>query len=398
MKKTVWFVMGAIFLCMLPSLALATEFMGFDPLNFKGEMLSADTLKSMVQEAMKVTPPRNGKNYVFAFANLQRDITFCMAVEEGIKKNCEAAGIELVIADNRLSGPTALANAESFITRNVDFVIEFQTDVNFGPVIMQKFNAAKIPVIAIDIPMPGATFFGVNNPYAGFLGGSYLAQAAIVKWGVDQVKKGYLVVGELPQSGVVPAMRTEGQVAGFLGVVEGFPKDHVILFDTKNTLEYSRSQMVNVLARIPEGVPIMCTAINCQASTGIVRALQFTKRDKDAIVVGLGCDETGQEELSKEGHIYVGDPASFPERYGNYLIPAALMNLAGHPLPEGIFVQHVIVTPMNVCELYPKWPCSTPEGYPNVQYQFPKEAYNKFLAELREKYKDYAQLIPKDME
>ncbi|MGC8777739.1 MAG: sugar ABC transporter substrate-binding protein, partial [Candidatus Caldatribacteriaceae bacterium] len=88
MKKTVWFVMGAIFLCMLPSLALATEFMGFDPLNFKGEMLSADTLKSMVQEAMKVTPPRNGKNYVFAFANLQRDITFCMAVEEGIKKNC----------------------------------------------------------------------------------------------------------------------------------------------------------------------------------------------------------------------------------------------------------------------------------------------------------------------
>ncbi|MEN3186932.1 MAG: sugar ABC transporter substrate-binding protein, partial [Atribacterota bacterium] len=116
----------------------------------------------------------------------------------------------------------------------------------------------------------------MNNPYAGFLSGSYLAQAAIAKWGIDQVKKGYLVVGELPQSGVVPAMRTAGQVAGFLGVVEGFPKDHVILFDTKNTLDYSRSQMVNVLARIPEDVPIMCTAINCQVSTGIVRALQFT--------------------------------------------------------------------------------------------------------------------------
>ena len=399
MKRNAVFVMALVVVSFLLALCVeAAEFMGFDPLNFKGEMLPAETLKAMVQEAMKVTPPRNGKNYVFAFANLQRDITFCMAVEEGIKKNCEAAGIELVIADNRLSGPTALANAESFITRNVDFVIEFQTDVNFGPVIMQKFNAAKIPVIAIDIPMPGATFFGVNNPYAGFLGGSYLAHAAIAKWGLDQVKKGYLVVGELPQSGVVPAMRTEGQVAGFLAVVQDFPKDHIILFDTKNTLEYSRSQMVNVLARIPEGVPIMCTAINCQSSTGIVRALQFTKRDKDAIVVGLGCDETGQEELAKEGNIYVADPASFPERYGNYLIPAALMKLAGYDLPEGIFVQHVIVTPTNLCEYYPKWPCQTPQGYPEVKYEFPKEGYNKFLAELREKYKEYAQLIPKDME
>ncbi len=53
--------------------------------------------------------------------------------------------------------------------------------------------------------------------------------------------------------------------------------------------------------------------------------------------MGLGCDETGQEELAKEGHIYVADPASFPERYGNYLIPAALMKLAGYDLPEGHF-------------------------------------------------------------
>ncbi|HHF09389.1 MAG TPA: sugar ABC transporter substrate-binding protein, partial [Candidatus Atribacteria bacterium] len=121
------FVAVLLLVVFLGSVAFAAEFMGFDPLNFKGEMLSEETLKAMVQEAMKVTPPKNGKNYVFAFANLQRDITFCMAVEEGIKKNCEAAGIELVIADNRLSGPTALANAESFITRNVDFVIEFQT-------------------------------------------------------------------------------------------------------------------------------------------------------------------------------------------------------------------------------------------------------------------------------
>lgn len=383
---------------LITGLAFGEELLGFDPLNFSGEMLPAETLKAMVEEAMKVTPPKNGENYVFAFANLQRDITFSLQVEEGIKKNCEAAGVNLVIADNQLSGPTALSNAESFITRNVDFVIEFQTDVEFGPVIMQKFNEANIPVIAIDIPMPGATFFGVNNPLAGFLGGDYLGQYSIARWGLDKVKEGYLVVGALPQSGVVPAMRTEGQIAGFLGAVPDFPQDHVITFDTKNTLDYSRSQMVNVLARIPEGVPVMCTAINDQSATGIVRALQFNKRDDEGVVVGLGCDETGQEELAKEGHVFVGDSASFPERYGNYLIPAALMHLAGGELPPGIFVQHVVITPLDLCEYYPDWPCTAPEGYPEFSYEFSKDAYNNFLSELREKYPDYIQLIPEDVE
>ncbi len=46
--------------------------------------------------------------------------------------------------------------------------------------------------------------------------------------------------------------------------------------------------MVNVLARIPEGVSIMCIAINDQSATGIVRALQFNKRDDEGVVVGLG--------------------------------------------------------------------------------------------------------------
>ena len=44
---------------------------------------------------------------------------------------------------------------------------------------MQKMNDAQTKVIAIDIPMPGATFFGANNPKSGFMGGAYLGQAAI---------------------------------------------------------------------------------------------------------------------------------------------------------------------------------------------------------------------------
>jgi predicted nucleic acid-binding protein len=110
----------------------AADFRRFDPATFSGEMLSATQLRAMTADAMKKTRPKDGKAYVFGFANLQRNIAFGILTEEGIEANAAAAGIRLVIADNRLDGPAAEANARSFVRQNVDFVIEFQTNETFA--------------------------------------------------------------------------------------------------------------------------------------------------------------------------------------------------------------------------------------------------------------------------
>ncbi|HHV62768.1 MAG TPA: sugar ABC transporter substrate-binding protein [Firmicutes bacterium] len=336
------FVLGVFLFTMVGSEFMAgAEIMG---------MLSKQELQKMVSEAMKVRPPRNGKSYVFGFANLQRDIPFCIDVENSIKKNCEAAGIDLIVADNRLDGATALANADNFVTRNVDFVIEFQTDVNFGPMIMERFNKAKIPVIAIDIPMPGAVFFGVNNHLDGYLAGKALAEAALKKWG-DKAPKGVLVLGELPQSGEIPARRIQGVVDGFREILKGFPEKQIIRFDSKNTLDYSRQQMVDILARIPQGTPIMGTGINDEVAMGIVAALDFARRKSDALIVALGADPLGREGI-RNGSL-IGATAHFPDRYGNKVIPTALKMLAGEKVPREVFVDHVFITRDNVKVYYP---------------------------------------------
>ncbi len=93
-------------LALMTAVAPAQDFHGFSPTGFSGEMLSADALAAAVVDAMKASPPKNGEKYVLAFANLDRGISFCAKVEEGIVKNAEAAGIELVIADNNLDGAT----------------------------------------------------------------------------------------------------------------------------------------------------------------------------------------------------------------------------------------------------------------------------------------------------
>ena len=43
----------------------------------------------------------------------------------------------------------------------------------------------------------------------------------------------------------------------------------------------------------------------------------------------------------------------FPERYGNYLMPIALSQLAGKEIPPAVLVNHVMVTKGNVCKYYP---------------------------------------------
>ena len=170
----------------------------------------------------------------------------------------------------------------------------------------------------------------------------------------------------------------------------GFAPERIIRIDTKNTLQYSFQQMSNALGRIPAGAPILITAINDQAVSGMLRAVQQKGRGEDALAVGNGADEL--ETLAGEAH-FVASVAYFPERYGNYLIPLALMRLAGHSLPPAITMQHLMVTPANICEYYPDYAC---EGKDAFDYVFPQEAFVDHLAALREKPElaDYRQLIP----
>ena len=384
--------LGAAACALLTAAAVADDFHGFDPATFDGKALSADQLKAMVADAAKHTPPKNGKEFVIGFANLERDIPFCVIVEKGILAEAAAAGVDVQVADNHLDGATALANAQSFVQRHVDYVIEFQTDANFAPQIMKLYNNAGIKVVAIDIPMPGAVFFGANNPKSGYMDGSYLATAAIAKFGADNVAKGYYVNGDLPQSGAIPAMRTDGQIEGFKAVATAMPADHIIKFDSKNTTQESYTQMSNVLGRIPQGVPIMATGINDQVALGILRAVKQAGRDKDFIVTGNGGDET--KALVDEPD-WVASTAYYPERYGNFLLPIALSTLAGRTLPPSVLMTHTMLTKSNVCQSYPEYKCGADN--PVVNYTFPQAAFEAFLKSLSSdpSLKGYEALIPR---
>ena len=64
----------------------------------------------------------------------------------------------------------------------MDLVIEFQVDPRVAPIIADKIAIAGIPLIAIEMPHPNATFFGVDNYRFGFEAGKFLGEHARKTW------------------------------------------------------------------------------------------------------------------------------------------------------------------------------------------------------------------------
>jgi ribose transport system substrate-binding protein len=297
-------------------------------------------------------PSESGqKTYKIGFANLAENAPFFVDVRKGIEKVAKERGIELVVADNKTDGATALANAENFITQKVDFVIEFQSDEKFGQVIMDKFNEKNIKVIAIDIPMPGAVFFGADNTTAGFLAGEYLGKKAKEQWGgkIDKV-----IMLELPQSGEVPAMRMQGQLDGLKSIIPDISENDIIRLDSKNTLEEAKRLVTDVLTTIPDAKHIAILSINDDTALGAVAALEAANRLDHAMIVGQGADQRGREELRKEKTPFLGSTAYFPEKYGEYIIPAALDMLAGKDVGSEILMKHEFISKENIDQFYPQ--------------------------------------------
>lgn len=291
------------------------------------------------------------KRYKVGFANLQEDMPFAVRVREGIQKAAKDAGnIDLICADNKLDGKIAMDNANNFITQQVDGVIEFQTDAEFGKEIMRKFNEKHIPVIAIDIPMPGATFFGVNNYPAGHMAGANLGNWIKANWGgkVDN-----LVMLELPQSGKVPAERLRGEREGVESVVGKFPEAKVVHLDSKNTLEEARRLMTDTLTRLPNAHHIAVVCINDDTALGAINAAEAAGRKNDIAVSAVDASDRGREEIRKPGSPHKGSTASFPEKYGEKIIPVLLKGMQGEKMPDAFYTTHIVMTKDNVDKYYP---------------------------------------------
>jgi ribose transport system substrate-binding protein len=246
----------------------------------------------------------------------------------------------LVLADNQLSGDVALEIADRFAAQGFDLVIEYQIDEQVGGRIMDKFQRAGIPVIAIDIPMVGATFFGVDNYRAGHMAGIALGNWLKQHWTgcFDR-----LVILVEPRAGALPAARIQGQLDGLQLVIGQVPVEKQLTLNSGNTSEVSEAEMAVALKQLPDAHRIAVICFNDDAAIGVLAAARKMHREQDVVIVGQGADRRVREELCRPGSRIIGSTAYAPERYGEKLIPLALKILRGEPVPPAVYMEHTFV-------------------------------------------------------
>lgn len=287
--------------------------------------------------------------YRLGFAAQTTDSEFSKEVSASVRRAADREHVPLVMVDNRYSPTQALRNADLLIRERVDLVLEFQVYEQVAPVISSKFLEADIPVIAIDIPHPGATYFGANNYQAGLIGGRALGRWAKENWGgqVDEVLQ-----IELPLAGALPQLRITGMMAGLSEVLPGIGSAVMTRIDGKGTFEKSLSLVRRHLHRVrPRRTLIV--AVNDHSALGALRAFEESGRKDLCGVMGQNAIREAREELRRPGTRLIGSVAYFPERYGDKLIPLALSILRKQPAPPSVFIDHRLITPRNVNLLYP---------------------------------------------
>ena len=293
--------------------------------------------------------PWRQRLYRLGYAAQGTDYQFSREVTEGLQRAAAAEGIELICLDNRYSAKIAQRNADLLVREKVDLAIEFQTNEEVAPIVAAKYREAGIPMIAIDIPHPGATYYGANNYEAGLIGGRYLGRWVKELWHseVDEI-----LLLELKRAGNVPHMRLSGLLVGINLVLPSAANCRVTYLEGDGELGPS-FEAVRKHVRFSHSRHVLVGAINDPSALGALRAFQEAGRTENCVVMGQNASPEGRTELRQPKTRFVGSVAYFPERYGESLIRVSLDILNQRPVPPAVFVEHKLITPASVDHYYP---------------------------------------------
>jgi ribose transport system substrate-binding protein len=244
--------------------------------------------------------------------------------------------------DNRYDPTVAVRNAEEFVAKRVDLVLEFQVEEAAAPRVAHIFKKAEIPLVAIDVPHPNATYFGVDNFEVGYEAASILAQYAQRNW-KDKVDR---VVGVgFREAGSFVQNRISGAFDGIRERIKELRPEQFIQIDGRGLREASRKAMSQLLGSGRLGDHVLVAAANDTSALGVLDAVREAGQEAEFAIVGQDCIPEVLEEMRKGSSAIVGSISHEPETYGPRLIQLGISILRGYTVPPYNYVNHKAVTP-----------------------------------------------------
>ena len=293
--------------------------------------------------------PFKQKPFRVGYAAQGTDYQFSREVSAGLQRAAVTHGVDLICVDNKYNPKIAQRNAEVLVREKVDLVIEFQTDEHVAAAVAAKYREADIPLIALEVPHPGATYFGANNYEAGLIGGRHLGRWAkqdlARRRGRDHLDR----ARACRQPAENAAHRNAGRDAGDLRTARRLPRH----------LHGWRWQTQRELRRRPQAPAIEPRAADTrrrrQRSQRAWRLTGVPRRPPQRWLRRHGSERRPRRtrRTAGAGTRLIGSVAYFPEKYGGEILALALDILHRRPVPPAVFVKHQLVTPDTVDHIYP---------------------------------------------
>jgi L-arabinose transport system substrate-binding protein len=208
-------------------------------------------------------------------------------------KAMELGATEVLLIDSKMDPELALSQVDTVISQKIDGLLINLPDQKLSRAVVNKCNAAKLPVIGVDDPLIEngkriAPSFELDAYDAGFVMGDYLAKFVKKNNLAKNVQETmYINLAGLQISSFVE--RTKGANEAWSKILPDYPADRMITADTTTVLteEGYKTMSANIVAH-PEVKTWFVTTVNDEVAMGAVRAIEQAKLDKTSYVVGLG--------------------------------------------------------------------------------------------------------------
>ena len=292
-----------------------------------------------------------GDTHTIALANINEKAIFGKLVKKGFQDACDAIGWNLVYVDNNADGATAVNNATLLAMRDdIEFCVDMNVDASVGQTIMDIFGEANIPVLAVDISLPGAPFFGIDNAAMGTFIGEWAAEWIKENW---DGQADYVVPITQIASGDEVQLRVRNSVTALQDA--GIEIGEVVEIEGQNDTAVIQQRFNDFLTAHPDSHKIFVFTINENGGSGTQAAAETADRAGDVKIATANCSNIFVDQIyEKEGDsCFFVACANRPETYGEQCVELIKSYLAGETIEGTYACGMTIVTWDNIAEVYP---------------------------------------------
>ena len=280
-------------------------------------------------------------------------IPFTDSVTDSIYEVADAMGVDIIFCDNAYDQEKTVECANLIVAQEADGVIFANWIAGTEELIAGIYIDGGLPCITWDGPHPGCKNFGPDNFEASVEAGRYLAGFA-QEQGWDPAETELVVIWT--QGVQVMGERRDGAIAG---VLESFPipEENIHVDIPHAALDDVFPLVTDWATANPDAKNVLCFGHSDQPGVDCALALEQAGFLGRAAAASLGASDEALVDLRQrtdEESVFKATISFFPERYGQYLVPAVVDMLEGRIVPDRVIPAVEPVTRETVHELYPE--------------------------------------------